>query len=237
MNAVSFLYEDASLVIVDKPAGVTVLPAPGFDPSACLRDRAAAALGTTLWAVHRRDRDSSGVVVLARTADAHRALAAAFTSGTVASSYATLVVGVPPARQGVIDMPLHEARRGKARPAAAGESGGRKAISAYTVTGAWQRDGQRLAAVTATPRTVVHHQVRVHLRAIGTPILGDVLYGSAATRAIGEVPVPRLALHAASIDVPHPGGERRVVASAPWPADLAAVTTWLDAQWTAEAAP
>jgi 23S rRNA-/tRNA-specific pseudouridylate synthase len=75
----------------------------------------------------------------------------------------------------------------------------------------------------------------VHLRSIGTPVLGDALYGRAAVSALTGVPVPRLALHVEAIDVPHPSGGRRVEAAAPWPADLAALTTWLDARWTPEA--
>lgn len=232
---VTFLYEDAALVIVDKPAGVAVIPAPGVPPASCLAHRVAAALGTRVWVVHRLDRDTSGVVVFARTPPAHRALSMAFEARDVVKTYAALVHGVPAPARGRIDVALHDARRGKARPARPDEPGAKEATTDYAVTRAW-RDGHRcIAAVTASPRTGRHHQIRVHLRSLGTPILGDALYGSAAAAALADVPVPRLALHAASIDVPHPSGERRATAAAPWPADLEALTAWLDAHWTPEA--
>jgi tRNA pseudouridine32 synthase / 23S rRNA pseudouridine746 synthase len=232
---VTFLYEDADLAIVDKPAGVAVIPVPGVPPAECLRDRVAAALGSRAWVVHRIDRDASGVVVLARTAEAHRVLSLAFDTGDVATRYAALVHGVPAPAAGTIDVALRDARRGKVRPALPDEPSARPAATDYAVTRSW-RDGERcIAAVAATPHTAQHHQVRVHLRSIGRPILGDSLYGRAAAAALTGVPVPRLSLHAASIEVPHPAGGRRVAASAPWPGDLAALTTWLDAHWTTEA--
>lgn len=232
---VTFLYDDAAFVVVDKPAGVAVIPMAEARPGACLRDRVAAALGSRVWVVHRLDRDTSGVVVFARSAEAHRALSMAFERRDVVKHYAALVHGVPAPGSGTIDVPLHEARKGKARPARADEPGARAATTEYTVTRVWAHDAQRIAAVAAMPRTGRHHQIRVHLRAIGTPILGDAVYGRASAALLPGVPVPRLALHAASIDVPHPSGARRVTATAPWPADLAALTAWLDARWTAEA--
>jgi tRNA pseudouridine32 synthase / 23S rRNA pseudouridine746 synthase len=234
---VTFLYDDAALVVVDKPAGVAVIPMPDAPPGSCLRDRVAAALGTRVWVVHRLDRDTSGVVVFARTAEAHRALSMAFERRDVVKRYTALVHGVPAPTAGTIELPLHEARKGKARPARPDEPGARPATTDYAVTRAWTHDGQRVAAVAATPRTGRHHQIRVHLRAVGTPILGDAVYGRASAARLPGVPVPRLALHAASIDVPHPAGERRVTATAPWPAELAALTTWLDTQWAVEVAP
>lgn len=234
---VTFLYDDAALVVVDKPAGVAVIPMPDQSAGACLRDRVAASLGSRVWVVHRLDRDTSGVVVFARTAEAHRALSMAFERRDVVKHYAALVHGLPASPAGTIDMALHDARKGKARPARAGEPGARAATTEYAVTRAWAHEAQRIAAVLATPRTGRHHQIRVHLRAIGAPILGDAVYGRGSAALLPGVPVPRLALHAASIDVPHPsGGARRVTATASWPADLAALTTWLDAQWTLEAA-
>lgn len=232
---VTFLYEDADLAVVDKPAGVAVIPVPGIPPAECLRDRVAAALGSRAWVVHRIDREASGVVVFARSAEAHRVLALAFDAGDVVRQYAALVHGVPAPAAGAIDAPLADARRGKARPALPDEPGARPAITDYAVARAWHDGERHIAAVAATPHTGLHHQVRVHLRSIGTPILGDPFYGRAATAALTGVPVPRLSLHAASIEVPHPAGGRRVSVTAPWPADLSALTTWLDAQWTAEA--
>lgn len=229
--AVTFLYEDADLVAVDKPPGVTVVPAGGPAAERCLREGVAAALGTRVWVVHRVDRDTSGVVVFARSAEAHRTLSMAFEERRIGKRYRALVAGVPEPRSGRIDVALHEARRGKARPARPGEPGAKEAATSYRVTRVWKHGPSGVvASVEATPHTGRHHQIRVHLRAVGTPILGDTIYGRAARP---DVSLPRLALHASAIDVPHPAdAARRVVVESPWPDDLGAVTRWLDAHWT-----
>ncbi|MFN7980021.1 MAG: RluA family pseudouridine synthase [Vicinamibacterales bacterium] len=232
---VTFLYSDDTLVVVDKPAGVTVIPAPDVAPGACLRDRVASAVGGSVWVVHRLDRDTSGAVVFARTADAHRTLSMAFEHRDVAKTYRALTAGAPTPAAGTIDVALHEARKGKARPATPGEPGARAASTRYETRRTWHLDGRAVADVTAWPATGRHHQIRVHLRAIGTPILGDTTYGGALVTPFTTVPVPRLALHAAALDVPHPVSGRRVVVEAPWPADLAAVTAWLEAHAAAGA--
>lgn len=232
---VTFLYEDAVVAVVDKPAGVTVVPAPGVPDGACLRDRVAAALGTAVWVVHRLDRDTSGVVAFARTADAHRALSMAFERRDVGKAYRALVRGVPAPRAGTIDLALHDARKGKSRPARPGEIGAREAATAYAVARAWRLDAGHVAEVTLAPRTGRHHQLRVHLRAIGCPILGDTVYGGHDAGVSAGVAVPRLALHAEALDLPHPGGARRLAVTAPWPLDLAAVTAWLEAHAAVEA--
>ncbi len=191
----------------------------------------AAALGTRAWVVHRLDRDTSGIVVFARTPDAHRALSRAFETPDVAKQYVALAHGLPAPLTGTIAVALHAARKGKARLALPGEPGAREATTHYAVTRAWRDGERRIAVVSVTPQTSRPHQIRVHLRSLGTPLLGDALYGRAAIAALGGVPVPRLALHAASINLPHPSGDRRVSAAAPWPADLADLAGWLDAHW------
>lgn len=234
IGAVTFLYEDAVMAAVDKPAGVPVIPAPGTAPGQCLRDRVAAALGTAAWVVHRLDRDTSGVVVFARTAAAHRALSMAFEHRAVEKRYAALTAGVPSPAAGTIDLALHDARRGRSRPAVPGEAGARAAATRYATTRVW-RDGPRaIARVRAWPETGRHHQIRVHFRAIGVPLLGDAVYGRGAAAGLAGVPVPRLALHAERLDLPHPSGDRRLAIEAPWPADLVQLTAWLDAAWPAE---
>lgn len=229
--AVTFLYEDADLVVVDKAPGVTVVPAPEAPSGAPLRDRVAAALGTRVWVVHRLDRETSGIVVFARSPGAHRALSMAFEARRVVKRYRALVAGAPTPASGRIEVALHEARRGKARPARADEPGSRAASTSYQVTGQWRGGPSAVVSrLDVTPHTGRHHQIRVHLRSIGTPILGDPIYGRAATL---EIPAPRLALHATAIDIPHPTApDRRVVVESPWPDDLASVTRWLDAHWS-----
>ena len=143
---IALLYEDAALVIVDKPAGLPVAPAPGWSAEACVQGRVAGQLGRRLWVVHRLDRDTSGALAFARSAPAHRALSLAFEHRDVHKAYRALVAGVPVPPAGAIDLPLHEARRGKTRPATAGEAGAREASTAYRVLSVWRDDGQAVVA-------------------------------------------------------------------------------------------
>lgn len=231
---VTFLYTDAEVVVVHKAPGETVGPALPAPPAACLQARVASALGQRVWAVHRLDRDTSGVVAFALTAAAHRSLSMAFEERAVRKTYRAFVAGVPAPADGTIDVALHDARRGKTRPAAAGEPGGRAATTGYHVERTWRRDDAAVALVRLHPETGRHHQVRVHLRAIGHPILGDALYGRGVAAWCAALPVPRLALHAAAIDLPHPSGTRRLHVEAPLDGDLQTLVTWLDAEWPGE---
>jgi tRNA pseudouridine32 synthase/23S rRNA pseudouridine746 synthase len=230
----AFLYEDDALVVVDKPAGVPVAAAPGWPAEACVQARAAAAVGSRLWLVHRLDRETSGALAFARTAAAHRALSQAFERREVTKTYHALVAGIPVPPRGAIELPLHEARKGKTRPAVPGETGAKPAQTGYQVRRAWWHDAAAVALVEARPATGRHHQIRVHLRAIGVPILADAVYGRGVRPLPADHSCPRLALHADALDLPHPDGRRRVVVAAPWPADLAGVTAWLDAHWRVE---
>jgi tRNA pseudouridine32 synthase/23S rRNA pseudouridine746 synthase len=222
------LYEDAELVAVAKPSGIPVIPARDEPPEACLQHQLAAARGERLWVVHRIDRETSGVVVFARTADAHRALNTAFETRKVAKTYLAWAAG---ALDGVtrIDVALHEARRGKARPAEPGEPGAKHAVTELAVERRWRRGDDVVARVRCHPITGRHHQIRVHLRYANAPIVCDPLYGKVTARgALADAPCPRLALHAASLTVPGPR-----TFTAPVPDDLAGFEAWLDAEWGA----
>ena len=234
---IPILFQNDRLVAVDKPPGIPVVPAPPpSDPGDSLRARLEAALGCPLWVVHRLDRDASGVIVFARTAAAQRELCAAFEARTVQKTYLALTVGVPEPDSGEIAIPLHAARRGKTRPAAPDEAGARAASTSYSVRSRWRNGESALALVEAHPRTGRHHQIRVHFRAIGTPLLGDALYGRRAdTAALADAPCRRLALHASRLVLPVAGLDSRLVLEAPLAADLSATLRWLDREWTVEA--
>jgi len=222
------IHEDAELIAVAKPAGIAVIPARGEPAEDSLHARLERERGERLWIVHRIDRDTSGVVVFARTAAAHRTLSMAFEHRSVDKTYVALAAG---ALDGVtrIDVALHEARRGKSRPARDGEPGAKAAVTELAVERRWRRRDDVIARVRCHPVTGRHHQIRVHLRSVEAPILADPLYGKVTRRGgYAEVPCPRLALHAASLTVP---GARTF--AAPLPQDLAAVETWLDQQWEA----
>lgn len=225
------------MVVADKPAGVAVIPAPDEPAAACLRDRVAAQVGTRAWVVHRLDRDTSGIVVLARTADAHRMLSMAFDRRDVERRYTVFVRGVPAVAGGVIAVPLHTARKGQARPARPDEVGALAAQTAVAVTRVWRQAEAAVACLRVEPITNRHHQLRVHLRAVNTPVVGDRIYGKAVAPLPPDVPTGRLAVHASFIEIPHASGERRVIVESRLPLDLQALPDWLDAHWTREEPP
>lgn len=232
-GGLAVLHEDADLVAVSKPPGLPVIPARGEPPGECLRRRLERGLGRRLLVVHRIDRDASGVVAFARNADAHRAMSLAFEHRQVEKTYLAFVAGEPPADEGRIDVALHGARRGKTRPARPGEPGGQDALTWYRVLHRWRREGDVVSLVEARPRTGRHHQIRVHLRSVGAPILFDPLYGRGLMpeRLGEEAPCRRLALHAARLELPGRGGGDPVVLEAPLPEDLVGLETWLDREW------
>lgn len=232
MSGIAWLHRDDTLVAVDKPAGEPVIAARGEPRDACLVRRAEAALGQRLFVVHRIDRDTSGVVLFARTAEAHRYLNEAFEARRVSKAYVAFVAGRLEPASGRIDLPLHPARRGKSRPAEPGEPGRRDASTEYVVERVWRRSGGAVSRVALRPLTGRHHQIRVHLRARGAPILFDRRYGGGLGDAFRDAPCQRLALHAFRIEVPRPGG-RRIEIEAPLAADLRSLATWLDASYEA----
>jgi RluA family pseudouridine synthase len=231
-DSLTILALTADIVAVNKPAGITVVPAPDVPADACLRALVERQLGTPVWVVHRLDRDTSGVVVFARSAEAHREFSLAFEHRRVQKTYLAFTAGVPEPGAGRIDTPLHPARRGRTRPAAPGEPGAWPAATGYAVRQRWTDEGASVAMVDAHPETGRHHQIRVHLRAIGCPILFDGIYGRGISiPALEDAPCQRLALHASRLAIPGPDGVFAVY-DAPLAADLAALVRWLDGTWT-----
>jgi tRNA pseudouridine32 synthase/23S rRNA pseudouridine746 synthase len=231
------LYQDEAMLAVAKPPGEAVIPARGEASAACLQRRLEAQRGERLWVVHRIDRDVSGVVVFARHAAAHRALSLAFERRQVGKLYQAFTAGAPVPSQGRIGIALHAARRGKSRPASPGEKGARAAATDYAVRRRWTRGADAVAALEVRPLTGRHHQIRVHLRAAGAPILFDALYGgggAAVTERLRDAPCRRLALHARRLELPSPSGDGRIVVEAPLARDLEALHAWLSANWRVE---
>ena len=221
------LFEDADLLAVAKPPGLTVVPATVGPPGGCLRERLESARGERLWVVHRIDREASGLVVFARTAAAHRALSMDFEQRTVRKTYVAFVAGALDPGAGRIDVPLHAARRGKARPADPGEAGARDALTEYTAEAHWLGGGLDVSRVEARPATGRHHQIRVHLRARGTPILFDPLYGRGVRQEpLHRAPCQRLALHAHRLALRHPRDGRPLELEAPLAPDLVSLEDW-----------
>ena len=236
-SPIPVIYSDGGLVVVDKPPGLPVVPAAGTSPAESVRGQTEWQLGVRLWVVHRLDRDASGVLLFARTADVHREMCLAFEERRVRKTYVAFTAGVPSPREGRIDVALHEARRGKARPARPGEPGAREAATRFIVRKRWSQDRDRVAMVEAHPETDHHHQLRVHFRSAGTPILFDHVYGrNTDIGSLESAPGQRLALHATRLAVPDPARpECERLFEAPLPADLIALLHWLDGEWTPQA--
>ena len=219
------VFADDAVVVVDKPSGMPSVPArtPDDPPAVAVVLRAA---WGDLEAVHRLDRDTSGLLVLARTAAARAALGAAFESRQVAKRYLAVVAGRLPAAAGTLHLPLAD---DPARPPAKRVDPilGRRATTRWRVVA--QADaGRRRTLVQLEPVTGRSHQLRAHLKWLGCPILGDRLYGPQGGSDVGP-----LALHATSIEFSHPLDGRAMrlesqPAGPPWDAfaaAIAAVTT------------
>jgi len=224
----SVLYEDAELVAIDKLPGDTVVPARGEPAQESLAHRMAALRGERLWVVHRLDRETSGVVVFARSAQSHRDLNRAFEERRVEKEYVAWVAGRPEPSHGRIDIPLHAARRGKSRPAGPGEPGRQEAVTDYVLERAFEGGASPVSRLRLLPRTGRHHQIRVHLRSRGLPILFDPLYACGASPDLAAAPCARLALHAACLTLPSGAGRLRI--EAPLAPDLAALDAWLESR-------
>lgn len=219
--ALDVLYEDAWLLAINKPAGLVVHPAPGHWSgtlvSALLHRWSASPAGLDperLGIVHRLDKDTSGVLLIARTADALAELAGQFKSREVAKQYLALVWGVPRRARGVIREPI--GRHPVHRQRMAVRPSGRAAVTRYEVLEAFDR----VALLRAFPETGRTHQIRVHLAAIGHPIVADPLY--ARPRRDAPIAITRQALHAESIRFRHPASGQPLDLRAPLAADFAA---------------
>ena len=209
-------YEDEYLLVVDKPAGLVVHPARGHQTgtlSQALEGRASG--GADDWRaglVHRLDRDTSGLLVVAKSDAVHETLKAALQRREIVREYLTLVEGRPPAKAGTIDAPIGRDRRVRTRMSTDTDVP-REARTHFEIMEALP--GTTLLRVKLeTGRT---HQIRVHLQAIGHPVAGDPEYGRA-----GLLGLQRQFLHAARLAFEHPVTGEPVAIESPLPADLAA---------------
>jgi 23S rRNA pseudouridine1911/1915/1917 synthase len=216
--AVAILYEDDALLAVNKPAGLVVHPAYKH-PNGTLADAVfacQAARGERRpWLLHRLDRDTSGVVLFAKTDEARRALVRQFERRSVRKLYLALASGAPRPPEGVIEASLRRDPADRRRVIVAPE--GQTATTAYRTLAA--RDGAALLAVR--PLTGRTHQIRAHLAHAGAPLLGDATYLAAAH--ISRMFAPRVMLHAVRLEVIRPGAGTPLAVSAPVPDDFHAV--------------
>lgn len=206
--ALTIVFEDDHLLVVDKPAGLVVHPAAGnFDGTlvnALLHHCAGRLSGIGGVArpgiVHRIDKDTSGLLVVAKTDPAHEGLSAQFAAHSIDRRYKAIVAGVP--TSGSVDAPL--ARSPHDRKKVSIQARGKRAVTHYTLITALKRDAALIECRLETGRT---HQVRVHMASIGHPLLGDPVYGRSRPehRAILQrLDFKRQALHAAELGFIHP---------------------------------
>jgi len=209
------VFEDAHLVVVDKPAGMVVHPAPG-NPDNTLVNALLAHCGDSLSGiggvrrpgiVHRLDKETSGLMVVAKTDRAHRTLAAQFADRTLHRVYHALLWGVPSPAAGEIEGAIGRHPTQRTRMAVVAE-GGKPALTRYRTLRAWGTVVSLVECRLATGRT---HQIRVHMTHIGHPLVGDATYGRSPRRPplppevmAPLIALPRQALHAVAIGFRHP---------------------------------
>ena len=242
----AILHEDDDLIVVDKPAGLVVHPAPGH-AGGTMVNALIAHCGDSLSGiggvrrpgiVHRLDKDTSGLLVVAKSDVAHRGLSEQFAAhgsdGKLSRRYLALVWGMPVRPRGAIDASIARSRHNRTRMAVSQGPSARHAVTHYAVLEIFRdTEGVPLASLLElqleTGRT---HQIRVHLANIGHPVMGDPVYGSgfaASARRLDEKAqsalkeLGRQALHAAGLGFEHPVSRRKLAFDSPPPADFAAL--------------
>jgi 23S rRNA pseudouridine1911/1915/1917 synthase len=238
----SIVYEDEDLIVIDKPAGLVVHPAPG-NPDLTLVNALLAHCGQSLSGiggiarpgiVHRLDKDTSGLMLAAKTDLAHQGLAAQFAAhgrdGRLTRAYHAFLLGSPGRAHGTIDAPL--GRNPLNRKVFAVNPKGKPAITHYRLLTQFGRD--KASLVECRLETGRTHQIRVHMAHLGHPVLGDPLYGARRNRGTGPVgeaarALGRQALHAAELGFVHPRSGARLSFRSPLPGDLIALERSLEA--------
>lgn len=192
------VYEDGYILAVNKPAGLRVIK-DGYNPelpnlASILREQFG-----NIWVVHRIDRETSGILIFAKTPEAHRELNMQFRKRLVHKEYHALVLGIPKWHEFIANQPLLVNGDRKHRTIVDVKSG-KPATTKFGKIASYQD----VSLICAEPRTGYTHQIRAHLFAIGYPILNDLLYASKNNLANHSFPISRLALHAYSIQFQHP---------------------------------
>jgi 23S rRNA pseudouridine1911/1915/1917 synthase len=223
----TIVFEDEHLLVVDKPAGLVVHPAAGnFDGTlvnALLHHCAGQLSGIGGVArpgiVHRIDKDTSGLLVVAKTDVAHEGLAKQFAAHSIDRRYLAIVTGVPKTSGGVVDAPLARSAVNRKKIAIVGGGRGKRAVTHWRRLDVL-RDAALVECRLETGRT---HQVRVHMASIGHPLVGDPVYGRSGKthgKLLKELGFHRQALHATELGFTHPVTKSRLSFSSPMPADM-----------------
>ncbi len=247
----TIVYEDDELIVIDKPAGLVVHPAAG-NHTGTLVNALIAHCGDSLSGiggvarpgiVHRLDKDTTGLMVVAKTDRAHRGLSAQFAdhgrTGPLERGYMALVWGVPNVSEGTIDAPLDRSKSNREKMQVV-KSGGREAITHYRVDKKYGAKGKDIVAslIECRLETGRTHQIRVHLAAMGHPLIGDRTYGSGFLTKAAILPdparglaaeFPRQALHAWLLGFEHPASHEEMHFESALPNDMRALANALKA--------
>ncbi|MBI3004538.1 MAG: RluA family pseudouridine synthase [Ignavibacteriales bacterium] len=230
-NRADILLEDKELVVIDKPSGLLVLPDRYNRSLPNLYEILRKELGK-VYVVHRIDKETSGVIAFAKSDESHRKLNQQFESRAVEKIYVAICEGNTTSNEGEINLPLAESANGIML---VNKKKGKEAVTNYTIV----EHFQGYALVGAIPRTGRTHQIRVHLREIRLPILGDPLYGNGEPFFLSGVKanykkegeekplLNRTALHAAKLTFEHPASGEWLTCEAPLPKDMKTVLKYL----------
>lgn len=202
MTPLGIIHEDDRLIAIDKPAGLPVIPGRNLPDHETLVAQVSAHIGGKAFVVHRLDRETSGIILFAKDAAAHRELSMQFAGRSVAKKYLALVQGRID-KDDAVEAPIRQFGSGRM---GIGKTG-KPAITAFGVMQA----STRSSLLEVSPATGRRHQIRVHLYSIGHPVMGDRLYG--ADRPVGGC--PRLMLHALQIIFKHPDGRMLTLTARP----------------------
>jgi 23S rRNA pseudouridine1911/1915/1917 synthase len=220
---VAVVHEDHDVIVVDKPAGLVVHPGAGQQHGTLVNgllarypELAGVGAPSRPAIVHRLDRDTSGLLVVARTAPAYEGLVTALSARAVSRRYSALVWGIPESAHGVVDAPIGRSPRQPTRMAVV--AAGREARTRYEVRATFCYPAS-CALLTCQLETGRTHQIRVHLATIGHPVVGDRVYRGVRP----ALAVPRMFLHAEHLAFDHPISGRPMVFDSPLPDDLAGI--------------
>ena len=229
------LFEDDSLLVLNKPAGIVVHPAPGNWSGTlvnALLHHFQTSGGTISTVggkerpglVHRLDKETSGVMVIAKSDTAHRGLAAQFKEHSITRVYEALVFGVPKKGHGLIDLAIGRDTKDRKKFSSRTTSP-KESRTEYVVD---RRYGKIAAHVLLYPQSGRTHQLRVHLTSLGHPILGDSTYGGRKVCAVDEVEIPRVMLHARTLGFVHPTTGKTEEFTRPVPVDMEQIINELE---------
>ncbi len=224
------LYEDEALLVLNKPAGLVVHPAPGHWTGTMVNallhhmqsgEGHLSSIGgrERPGLVHRLDKETTGVLVVAKTDHAHQHLSAQFKGHTISRQYEALIWQSPKTREGRIDLAIGRDTKDR-KTFSSRTTRPKESLTTYKIL---EKFGSTAAYIALTPGTGRTHQLRVHLKAIACPILGDHTYGGKKVMEIGGIEIPRVMLHAKVLGFTHPLTNQMVMFSAPLPEDMAHV--------------